>query len=88
VHLGCQERVRVADDRADVEVVLPVLDRDVERVPAPVQVRDDRLVAPVAVLVDDVAPVAFGEQRRVESSSVGATFSKAVLDPLDERAGR
>ena len=33
VHLGGQERVRRPDHRADVEVVLPVLDRDVEGVP-------------------------------------------------------
>ena len=43
VHLGGQERVGVAHDRADVEVVLPVLDGDVERVPALVEVGDDRL---------------------------------------------
>ena len=62
VHLGGQERVGRAHDRADVEVVLPVLDRDVEVVPAGVEVGDDRLHAPVAVAVDDVAPVALGEQ--------------------------
>ncbi len=34
VHLGGEERVGVAYHRADVEVVLPVLDRDMEVVPA------------------------------------------------------
>ena len=62
VHLRGQERVGGADDRADVEVVLPVLDRDVEVVPAEVEVGDDRLEPPVAVAVDHVAPVALGEQ--------------------------
>ena len=60
-----EERVGVAHHRADVEVVLPVLDRDVEVVPAPVEVGHDRLAPPVAVAVDDVAPVAVGEQLRV-----------------------
>ena len=54
-----------AHDRADVEVVLPVLDRHVEVVPAGVEVGDDRLEPPVAVAVHDVAPVALGEQPRV-----------------------
>ena len=67
VHLGGQERVGVAHDGADVEVVLPVLDRDVERVPARVEVGDDRLAAPVAVAVDDVAGVAVGEQLGVQA---------------------
>ena len=38
VHLGGEERVGGAHDRADVEVVLPVLDGDVERVAAGVEV--------------------------------------------------
>ena len=62
VHLLGQEGVGGPDDRADVEVVLPVLDRDVEVVPAGVQVGDDRLQRPVAVAVHHVAPVALGEQ--------------------------
>ena len=70
VHLGGEERVGVAHDGADVEVVLPVLDRDVELVPARVEVGDDRLARPVAVAVDDVAPVAVGEQLRVEAGIV------------------
>ncbi len=64
VHLGGEERVGGADDRADVEVVLPVLDRDVEVVPAGVEVGDDRLHRPVAVAVDDVAAVALGRAAR------------------------
>ena len=65
VHLGGEEGVGVADHRADVEVVLPVLDRHVEVVPAPVQVGDHCLPPPVAVPVDHVAPVALGQQLRV-----------------------
>ena len=40
----------------------PVLDGHVERVPARVEVGDDRVVPPVAVAVLHVAPVALGEQ--------------------------
>src|SRR5690606_5210383 len=62
VHRLCQEGVGAAHDRTDVEVVLPVLDGDVEGMPAGIQVGDDRLHRPVAVAVDDVPPVAVGEQ--------------------------
>ena len=64
VHLGGEERVGGAHDRADVEVVLPVLDRDVEVVPAGVEVGDDRLHRPVAVAVDHVAPVTVARAAR------------------------
>ena len=65
VHLGGPERVRAAHDRADVHVVLPVLDRHVERMPRLVEVGDDRRHRPVAVAVDDVAAVAVGEELTV-----------------------
>jgi hypothetical protein len=61
VHLAGEEGVRGAHDRADVEVVPPVLDGHVEVVPARVKVRDDRVDTPVPVTVDDVAPVAGGQ---------------------------
>jgi Thioesterase-like superfamily len=70
VNLRREERVRVAHDRADVEVVLPVLDRDVERVAAGVEVGDDRVPPPVAVAVNDVAAVTGGEQRRIQPGVV------------------
>ena len=65
VHLAGEEGVGRADDRADVEVVLPVLDGDVEVVAPGVEVGHDRLDRPVAVAVDDVAAVALAEQLRV-----------------------
>ncbi len=43
-----------------------VLDGDVERMTVGVQVGDDRLEPPVAVAIDDVAPVAVAQQVRVE----------------------
>src|SRR3954452_23433750 len=51
-----------ADDGPDVEVVTPVLHGDVEVVPPGVEVGDDRVVAPVAVCVDDVAAVTVRQQ--------------------------
>ena len=60
------ERVGGAHDRPDVHVVLPVLDRDVERMPVLVEIGDDRLHPPVAVAVDHVAGVALAQQLRVE----------------------
>ena len=62
VDLGGEESVRRPHDRADVEVVLPVLDRDVERVAPQIEVGDDRFELPVAVAVGHVAPVAVLEQ--------------------------
>ena len=68
---GGAEGVGVAHDRADVQVVAPVLDGHVERVPAGVEVGDDRVDRPVPVAVDDVAPVTVGEQVGVEARIVG-----------------
>ncbi len=64
-------RVGGAHDGADVEVVLPVLDRDVELVPPGGEVGGDRLVRPVAVPVLDIAPVALPQQVRVEALVIG-----------------
>ena len=60
------EGVGGPDHRPDVEVVPPVLDRDVEAVPAGVEVGDDGVEPPVPVALDDVAPVAVAQQVRVE----------------------
>jgi len=61
VHLRGAERVGAADDRADVHVVLPVLDGDVKRMPVLIEVGHDRGHRPVAVAVDDVAAITVGE---------------------------
>src|SRR5438045_8548947 len=69
VHLCGEERVGAADDRSDVEVVRPVLDRDMERMPPGVEVSDDRVARPIAIAVDDVAPTARAQQLRVDAGS-------------------
>ncbi len=71
VDRGRTERVRVPHHRADVAVVLPVLDRDVEGMPSRVEVGHDRVVVPVPVAVDDVAAITVGEQFGVEPGVVG-----------------
>jgi hypothetical protein len=65
--LAGEEGVGRADDRADVQVVPPVLDGDRERMTPGVQVGDDRLDGPVAVAVDDVAAVTVAQQLAVEA---------------------
>src|SRR5699024_4260656 len=67
VHGRDGERVGRAHHGADVRVVPEVLDGDVQRMAAGVDVGDDRLAPPVPVGVDDVAAVPFGEQLRVQA---------------------
>lgn len=71
VYFGGQKGIGVADHRSDVEVVLPVLHGDVERMPPLIEIGDDRLARPVAVPVDHVASVAVSEQLRVETGVIG-----------------
>ena len=71
VYLLGEERVGGPHHGADVEVVLPVLDRDVEVVPLGIQVRHDGLVLPVAVLVHHIAAVPVGQQVRVPVLALG-----------------
>ncbi|GLY95496.1 hypothetical protein Acsp02_27510 [Actinoplanes sp. NBRC 103695] len=46
--------------------MLPVLDRDVEIVPAGVEIRDHRFARPISVTIDDIAPVTVLEKLRIE----------------------
>ena len=66
VHGGRKERVCVPHDGPDVEVVFPVLDRDVQAVAAQVEVIDDCRDRPVAISVHHVATIAAGEQLGIE----------------------
>ena len=65
------EGVGGAHHRADVRVVLEILDRDVQPVAGGVELGDDRLAAPVAEAVLDVAAVAVGEQLGVQARVLG-----------------
>lgn len=71
VDLLGEERVGGPHHCADVEVVLPVLDGDVEFVALGIEVRDDGFVLPVPVLVHHVAPVAVPQQVRVPVLTFG-----------------
>ena len=46
--------------------MLPILDRDVKRVPSSIEVIDDGLAMPVAITVHDVASIPIAEQFRIE----------------------
>src|SRR5690606_30976327 len=65
VHRLRGEGVGGADHRADVVVVLEVLDGNVERMPTAIQVGHDGFALPVSVLLDHVAPVTVLEELRV-----------------------
>ncbi len=71
MHRSGEKGIGVAHDGTDVEVVLPVLDRHLEGMPALVEVGHDGLTAPVAITIDNVAPVAVAQQIRVEAGIVG-----------------
>ena len=62
VHRGGQECVRIAHHGADVEVVLPILDRDVKPMAPSVEIGHDRLARPVAIGVNNVAAIAIAKQ--------------------------
>ena len=62
VHPGHVERIGGAHHRTDVEVVLPVLDGDVQWTTTGVKFGDDRLDAPVAIPINDIAPVTVLQQ--------------------------
>src|SRR4030095_13964718 len=71
VNLAGEEGVRSSHDTADVEVVLPVLDGDVEVVPLRIQVGDDRAAPPVAVAIDDVAMIAARKKLAIQPRILG-----------------
>jgi hypothetical protein len=65
VNSGSVERIRRANDCSDVEIVLPVLDGYVKTVSTSVELRDNRLVAPVPIAVEHVPSIAIAEQFRI-----------------------
>lgn len=67
MHCRRPKRVGVANHGADVEVMFPVLDRDMERMTSTLQFLNDCLVAPVSKLVDHVAGIASFQERFIQS---------------------
>ena len=51
------EGIRRPYDRSDIEIVLPVLDRDMQWSAAGIKISDDLLDLPIAVLIEDVAAI-------------------------------
>ena len=87
VDLLGQKRVRGAHDRADVHVVFKVLNSDMERVPARIQICDDRVQRPVTVGIDNVSGVAVFEVLRVVARiirplALPGAHTVAALHPL------
>jgi hypothetical protein len=61
-----EEGVCVADDRADVEIMLKVLDRNVEAVSSRVEIGDDRLSRPVPVVIENIPAISMSEQLLIQ----------------------
>src|SRR5699024_12278406 len=53
-----------AHNGADISVVFEILNRDVQRVPASIDISDNRFAAPIAIGVDEVAALAIYKQYR------------------------
>lgn len=70
------ESVPGAHDGTNIGVVFEILDGDVEERLGGGEVSFDSFDAPVAVLVDDIAVVAFGEEDRVETGIVRPRLRK------------
>lgn len=71
VHFLGQEGIRSTHDRADVEIVIEVLDGHVERMSPRIKILDDGVESPVTVLVNDISTVAVAQQLRIKSIVVG-----------------
>ncbi len=71
VHGVHSERIGRAHHRADVRVVAEIFDRDVQPVPAFVDVGDDRITRPIPVCVNDIAGVATTQEIRIVTRVIG-----------------
>src|SRR5699024_5666660 len=80
MHPGDIERVGGSHHGADIEIVLPIFDGNLERVAPGIQVSDDGLDRPVPVVVGDVATIAFGQQG-VSPLLTGRPFTFPRADP-------
>lgn len=87
VHYGCGEGVCSSHDGTDVGVVFEVFDGDVQRVAFGVEVFDDGFAPPVAIVVDYVASVAFGQQDRVVAWVIGQWLPRVFFSPRPEPNG-
>ena len=87
MHPGHVERIGGAHHRTDVEVVLPVLDGDVQWTTTGVKFGDDRLDTPVAIPINDIAPVTMFQQVRVEPGILRPR-SRSRTDPHRRGARR
>ena len=66
VHGTGQEGVRIAYHGADVEIVLPILNRYVEWMATSIEIRHDRLMLPVAIAIDHIPSITGGKKGLIE----------------------
>jgi hypothetical protein len=57
VHGVDSEGVGGAHNRPDIGVIAEVLDRDMQRVPALIDIGDDRLAPPIPICINDIAAI-------------------------------
>ena len=76
-----RERVGGAHNRANVGVVLEILNGHMQIMPTGINIGNDGLPRPVPVGVHNVAPIAFGEQRGVETRIGGQRLTRMFYLP-------
>ena len=71
MHFLRQKGVRGAHHGTDIQIVLPVLDRDMKIMAARIKVGDNRLHAPVTVLIHHIAAVALAQKLFIPMLALG-----------------
>lgn len=85
VDTASEEGVGVANDRTDVEVVLPILDGNVEGMLTEIQIGNDRFVRPVTVSIDHISAVTIRQQLGVEVGIIRPRFGQGPDSDLSLR---
>ena len=71
MHFLRQKGVRGAHHGTDIQIVLPILNRDVKIVAARIKVGDNRLHAPVTVFIHHIAAVALAQKLFIPMLALG-----------------
>jgi hypothetical protein len=91
VHTFGVERVSCPNHGSDIQIVLPILDCDMERMTTHVEISDNRLVRPIAIAIADIATITMFEQFAIKSNVFGPrqgvrTYADLSIFTLDELA--
>src|SRR5215211_2346343 len=68
--------------------MLPVLDRDLQRMPPGLKISNDRRDFPVAISIDDIAAIAVLEQLRIEPAVIGPGMRMRPYAGCSRRIGQ